>query len=114
MSGECTPLLGTVVPMFKMFIVQWDALSKLVPQCSPFIKAGLECAKQYYKHMGNTHAYIIAMRKSILIYGSLLMFVVVNPTIRLTWIMQHWSDEDKVVEGRLYYAVVMYYIQLTC
>ena len=65
MSGERTPLLGTAVPMFEMFIVQWDALSRLVPRCSPFIKAGLECAKKYYKRMGNTRAYVIAMRKSI-------------------------------------------------
>ena len=106
MSGECTPLLGTAVPMFEMFIVQWDALSKLVPRCSPFIKAGLECAKQYYKRMGNTRAYIIAMRKSILIYGSLLTFVVVNPTIRLTWIMQHWSDEDKVAARQVIMEMV--------
>ena len=63
MSGESTPLLGSVVPMFEMLIVQWDQLSKEVPRCAPFIDAGIECARKYYKRMGSTRAYLISMRK---------------------------------------------------
>ena len=66
MSGEHTPLLGSVVPIFEMLIAQWEALSKLVPRCTPFLEAGLECARSYYKRMGNSCAYIIAMRKSVI------------------------------------------------
>ena len=66
MSGKCTPLLGSVVPIFEMLIAQWEALSKLVPQCAPFLEAGLECARSYYKRMGNSCAYIVAMRKSVI------------------------------------------------
>ena len=66
MSGECIPLLGSAVPTFETFVVQWDMLSELVPWCTPFIYAGLDCAKTYYERMGKTHAYIIAMRKLIL------------------------------------------------
>ena len=66
MSGERTPLFGSVVPIFEMLIAQWEALSKLVPRCAPFLEAGLKCARSYYKRMGNSHAYIVAMRKSVI------------------------------------------------
>ena len=65
-SGERTPLLGSVVPIFEMLIAQWDALIKLVPRCAPFLDAGLACARTYYDRMGNTRAYIIAMRKLVI------------------------------------------------
>lgn len=66
MSGERVPLLGSAVPTFETFVVQWDMLSELVPQCAPFIRTGLDRAKTYYEHMGKTRAYIIAMHKLIL------------------------------------------------
>ena len=65
MSSERTPLLGNVVPTFEMFIAQWKALGEQLPRCAPYIDAGLECARKYYKRMGKTRAYTIAMRKSI-------------------------------------------------
>ena len=65
MSSKHTPLLGNVVPTFEMFIAQWKALGEQLPRCAPYIDAGLECARKYYKRMGKTRAYTIAMRKSI-------------------------------------------------
>ncbi|KIM68546.1 hypothetical protein SCLCIDRAFT_105957, partial [Scleroderma citrinum Foug A] len=63
MSGESTPLLGNAVPNFEAVMVQWEALSKLAPQCASFICPGLECAKDYYTHMGKTCAYVVTMGK---------------------------------------------------
>lgn len=63
MSGESTPLLSGAVPAFETFMAHWEELSAAVPRCSSFIRVGLDYAKTYYKRMGKTRAYAIAMRK---------------------------------------------------
>ena len=34
------------------------------------------------------------------------MLVVVNPTIQLRWIMQHWSNEDKIAARQVIVEMV--------
>ncbi|KAG9310337.1 hypothetical protein JVU11DRAFT_9467 [Chiua virens] len=63
MLSESTPILGGAIPSFKTLMVQWEVLATNVPQCAPFINIGLEWAEMYYQHMGQTHAYVIAMCK---------------------------------------------------
>ncbi|KIM58277.1 hypothetical protein SCLCIDRAFT_28178 [Scleroderma citrinum Foug A] len=79
-SSEALPTLTHIIPVFKMFIIQWEHLSAQAPQCALFIEVGLHYAKEYYSHMGKTDVYAIAM--------------FVDPTICFTWINAHWEDTD--------------------
>jgi hypothetical protein len=47
-----------------MFYNTWRKLcdDKNNPQLHPFVKKGLDWVEKYYHHMGDTKAYIIAMR----------------------------------------------------
>jgi hypothetical protein len=54
--------------MFEKFNNTWRRLcdDKNNPQLRPFVKKGLDWVKKYYRHMGDTNAYIIAMRMCVL------------------------------------------------
>ncbi|KIK12415.1 hypothetical protein PISMIDRAFT_37942, partial [Pisolithus microcarpus 441] len=80
MSGESTPKLGGAVPAFETFMEEWKRLSNAVPHCAAYIKPGLVVADTYYKKMGKTKAYVITM--------------FVDPTIRMTWVNEHWSSPN--------------------
>lgn len=64
MLSESTPVLGWVIPTYELLVIQWEFLDQRAPHCAPFIKVRLEWARKYYKHMGQTHAYVVAMCKS--------------------------------------------------
>lgn len=65
---------------------------------STFIKPGVDSACNYYKRTDLTRAYIIGMCKYItrlfesypLIYS---YFSVVNPSVRMSWIMNNWEKK---------------------
>ncbi|KIK10529.1 hypothetical protein PISMIDRAFT_124288, partial [Pisolithus microcarpus 441] len=78
MSGESFPLLSRAVPSFETFMAQWEQLSLNEPRFAPYIEIGLRHARSYYRHMGETNAYAIAM--------------FVDPTIRFTWIELNWEE----------------------
>lgn len=65
MSGEHTPLLAGVIPVFEMFITGWETLKKKRPHLAPFIQPGLESAGKYYSRTDRSKAYIIGMCTSI-------------------------------------------------
>ena len=46
--------------------------------------------------MDKTNAYVIAMCKCISYFGIVdsPLFIVVDPTLRLTWIEEHWSPAE--------------------
>ncbi|KIK19822.1 hypothetical protein PISMIDRAFT_106876, partial [Pisolithus microcarpus 441] len=78
MSGESFPLLSRVVPSFETFMAQWEQLSLNEPCFAPYIEIGLRHARSYYRCMGETNAYAIAM--------------LVDPTIHFTWIELNWEE----------------------
>ncbi|KIM68662.1 hypothetical protein SCLCIDRAFT_20020 [Scleroderma citrinum Foug A] len=65
MSHEMLLVLSQAVPTIETIIVQWQHLSVHLPRCAPYIK---------------TNAYVIVM--------------FVDPTLRLTWIEEHWSPAE--------------------
>lgn len=64
MSSESLPVLGGALPSFELLMIQWESLATNAPQCAPYLKVGLEWARDYYQRMGQTHAYVVAMCKS--------------------------------------------------
>jgi hypothetical protein len=72
-----------------------------------WIDIGLEWASEYYKCMDRTNAYIVAMGKpSISLMDRIftcLCFVVINPSLRMSWIKKHWDtsyidNAEKVIK----------------
>jgi hypothetical protein len=82
MSSESTPVLSGAVPAFEVFMAQWKSLSEAIPHCAPFTKVGLEWAETYYKRMGRTRAYAVAMCKLISPESRLPSSVAANFCIR--------------------------------
>ncbi|KAJ8579537.1 hypothetical protein M405DRAFT_712174, partial [Rhizopogon salebrosus TDB-379] len=79
MSGESTPILSGVIPLFELFMSSWEKLARDHLRLKGIIQIGLDWASGYYKCMDCTRAYIIAM--------------MINPVIRLSWIKKHWDPE---------------------
>jgi hypothetical protein len=65
MSRDKTPLLAGVIPIFKIFISEWERLKEKRTHLAPFIQPGLNVVCRYYSKMDLLKAYIIAMCMSI-------------------------------------------------
>lgn len=105
MSGEATPILSGAIPSFEMFMTKWEVLAEKHPRLEQWIRTGLEWATSYYARMDRTQSYVVAMRKSIDLQMLLSRsdadpsrLLVLNPTIRMKWIRQHW-DPDYIVDA---------------
>ncbi|KAF8546954.1 hypothetical protein OG21DRAFT_1397585, partial [Imleria badia] len=81
MYGEKTPLLGSAVPAYELFMKQWRWLSDSPdsPQLQLFISTGLEWADYYYNRLGRSKAYLFAM--------------FVDPCICTSWVQRYWETE---------------------
>ena len=66
MSGEETPLLAGVIPIFEIFITGWEKLKNKRPHLAPFIQPGLDAAGKYYSRTNLTRAYIVGMCTSMI------------------------------------------------
>ena len=90
------PVLSRAVPTIETIIVQWQHLSMHLPRCAPYIKVGLKYANKYYSCMDKTNAYAIAMCKCISYFRIVdsPLFIVIDPTLHLTWIEEHWSPAE--------------------
>ena len=96
LSKDKTPVLAGVIPVFEIFMTKWETLAAKRVWLKPFIDEGLRWAKKYYVRLDNTTAYIVAMCKCISIMRTSLIinfsFLVVNPSIRTSWITNNWED----------------------
>lgn len=66
MSGDSTPLLAGVIPIFEIFMTGWEKLAKKRPRLERFIKPGLDKAQKYYSRTDLSKAYIVGMCMSII------------------------------------------------
>ncbi|KAF8867750.1 hypothetical protein BD779DRAFT_1463781 [Infundibulicybe gibba] len=80
MSAERCPTLGNAIPEFERYISTLKLVGRLDPRLQRWTKISLDWANKYYHKMGDTKAYVIAM--------------LINPTIRLSWIQKHWDPQD--------------------
>jgi hypothetical protein len=95
MSGDQTPLLAGVIPVFEIFMTGWEKLKGKRPHLAPFIQPGLDSTKKYYSRMDQSRAYVVGMCTSInqnQVFSLTDNFSVVNPSIRMSWIMNNWEE----------------------
>jgi hypothetical protein len=65
LSGENTPLLAGVIPIFEIFLTAWETLKEKRPKLAQFITPGLDSAYKYYSRTDLSRAYVIGMCASI-------------------------------------------------
>jgi hypothetical protein len=65
MSGEETPLLAGVIPIFEVFLAGWEKLKEKRPYLAPFIQPGLDSISKYYSRTDRSKAYIVGMCTSM-------------------------------------------------
>jgi hypothetical protein len=90
------PLLAWIIPVFEIFISGWEKLKDKRVHLAPFIQPGLDLASDYYSRTDLSKAYIIAMCTSLNLFSSLPRtdnISVINPSIRMTWVMNNWEKE---------------------
>ncbi|KAJ6545617.1 hypothetical protein B0H19DRAFT_955687, partial [Mycena capillaripes] len=67
MSSENTPILAGTIPAFELFMSAWETMKAdedlAEENVASIITPGLNVAKSYYKKLGDSDAYIIAMCK---------------------------------------------------
>ena len=61
MAKEATPVLSGAVPSLELFMTKWERLVSKCENLRPFLKAGLDKAREYYIKMDLTSAYVIAL-----------------------------------------------------
>ncbi|KAF8805312.1 hypothetical protein BYT27DRAFT_7105218, partial [Phlegmacium glaucopus] len=61
LSGEKTPLLAGIIPVFEVFITGWEKLSTKWKHLACFIQPGLDRAYKYYSRTDNMNAYVVGM-----------------------------------------------------
>lgn len=61
LSGEQTPLLAGVIPVFEVFLTGWEKLAQKKKHLAPFIQCGLDRAREYYSRLDKSNAYVVAM-----------------------------------------------------
>ncbi|KAF9503452.1 hypothetical protein BS47DRAFT_1369524 [Hydnum rufescens UP504] len=82
MSGEATPSLTGVLPMFQGLQNQWEVLlSTIAPMQKRYILAAMEWLNKYHEKARKTPAYVMAM--------------VLNPSIKFSFIMKYWSPIEQ-------------------
>lgn len=96
-SGDKLPRLGLSVPYFELFMTGWEGLRDSQVRLKPWLNIGLKWALKYYSRMDDTTAHVIAMRTlsyHIFKNTNLANFsTVVEPSIRMSWIEDHWGDD---------------------
>src|SRR5271154_3186957 len=99
MSGDQNPLLAGVIPIFEVFITGWETLKIKRPHLGHFINPGLDSAGKYYSRTDLTLSECVRSSHPVRVFPLIENFSVVNPSIRMTWIMNNWEKEwsDKAV-----------------
>lgn len=73
-----------------------------MPHLQKYIQPGLDSAYEYYSRMDDTKAYVVSMcmfpfellTLLLLINDLIIINLVVNPNVRLTWMQENWGSED--------------------
>ncbi|KAJ7483095.1 hypothetical protein B0H11DRAFT_1723367, partial [Mycena galericulata] len=72
MSSQNTPILAATIPAFELFLSAWEAMKDdedlEEENVASIIRPGLNLAKSYYKKLGDSNAYIIAMCECSLLF----------------------------------------------
>ncbi|KAJ3754264.1 hypothetical protein EV360DRAFT_51958 [Lentinula raphanica] len=95
-SAQKTPCLAIVLPLYEQLITNLRLLKNALPNLSHAIESALQKIHEYQDKCHSTNMYSFAMCMSQLVIFkfsfSLTWAVVVNPTCKLKWVEEHWTQ----------------------
>ncbi|EJF59222.1 hypothetical protein DICSQDRAFT_65365 [Dichomitus squalens LYAD-421 SS1] len=98
-SSERTPTLALVLPAYELLVDSWKQLRIQLPPLAHLITLGVEKIEEYMMKSRMSRMYSLAM--------------IVNPMFKLSWIQQHWSDQEaKAARSWALEAVCLLYAPL--
>jgi hypothetical protein len=80
LSSHKTPTLSFAIPLYHALIQRWRKLQGPMPALSHAIGEGVGKLEEYLNRTRSSPAHVLAMA--------------LNPSIRYSWIEQHWSPEE--------------------
>ncbi|EPS93192.1 hypothetical protein FOMPIDRAFT_64104, partial [Fomitopsis schrenkii] len=95
LSGSSTLCMANIIPLFKLFMEDWENQARVKLQYCATIRAGLKVAVKHYKCMNNTNAYTIVMCKSYILelhISDIFHDVVLHPLYCMEHITEFWGD----------------------
>jgi hypothetical protein len=115
LSKDKTPVLAGVIPAMEIFLTKWEKLALAKPHLKPWIDVGLTWATKYYRRLDSSNAYVIAMCKfhfTLKEYTLKYSLLVINPSIRFSWIQKNWEDKYKKCAMATIKKLVSYFLNL--
>jgi hypothetical protein len=97
LSSHKTPTLSFAVPLYHALIQRWRKLQESMPALSHAIGEGVAKLEEYLNKTRSSPAHVLAMA--------------LNPSIRYSWIEQHWSSEEAEKAKALVEEHVSVYVQ---
>ena len=99
LSSERTPTLPMALPAYEELAVKWRELRGTIWELSHYISVGLEKLEQYRDEGRKTRIYALSMSMwtdyfSFCSANHNAHWPVINPSSKLEWIREHWSDSD--------------------
>lgn len=87
--------MANIIPLFKLFMEDWENQARVKLQYCATIRAGLKVAVKHYKCMNDTNAYTIVMCKSYILelhISDIFHDVVLHPLYCMEHITEFWGD----------------------
>ncbi|THH15527.1 hypothetical protein EUX98_g9453 [Antrodiella citrinella] len=101
LAADKTPTLSRVLPMYEMLILVLRNMtgSRYFPKLTHAISATIKKLQTYLDKTRQTRSYVLAM--------------IVNPTVKLKWMSDHWSVEDTAkARTWVFDAMMEYHIEM--
>ncbi|KAJ7235800.1 hypothetical protein C8J57DRAFT_1088647, partial [Mycena rebaudengoi] len=80
LSAEKTPTLSVALPAYELLLNSWLHLQTELPMLKHYIGVGIDKIQEYVDKGRKSRIYALAM--------------IINPTIKMEWIDEHWPAED--------------------
>jgi len=112
MSNEQTPILSGAIPSFEMFMSRWEKLITEQPRLEHVIQPGLIIMAEWTAHVLTL---LQCVSVNYFFKKSNDTFAVLNPSIHMSWIRNHW-DRDYIsqAEGKIWETVSHFRISWAC
>jgi hypothetical protein len=96
LSAEKTPTLSLALPIFELLIIKWLELQTELPELGHYIGVGIAKIQEYVIKGRKSRIYALAMSTSLqpFKFTSEREMQVINPTMKLGWIQEHWPADD--------------------
>lgn len=98
LSAEKTPTLSMALPVFEMLLNSWLHLQTQIPELAHHIGVGISMIQKYVSKGRKSRIYALAMSTFSLNctfkHPLTSIYLVLNPTMKLEWIEEHWPAND--------------------